>query len=198
MKSQIIERDRADLMLVRSEDENVHTFVISDESVDSHGTSFSMTGWDLSQYSKNPIVTYGHPDVSSPDPNLIIGRSSVHISDNRLIAKIEYDMGNPLAREVKRKVEDGFINMASIRAYVEDGKYDEERDVIVFTKQRLVDWGIVMHGSNKNAMKKRDLALDLGIIQPEVIKDDKSDPKLIAEARELVANTFLTLNRVKK
>lgn len=202
MKEQFIERD-VNIVLERgvdAEGNSTHTFVISDESVDSHGTVFSMSGWKLDGYSRNPIVTYGHPDVSSPDPNVIIGRSVVTVSAGKLIGSIEYDMDNPLAREVKRKVDAGFINMASIRAYVEDGHYDEERDVIVFTAQRLIDWGIVMHGSNKNAMKRRDLAMSLEIEIPDKKEEvlNNPDPNMIAEARGLIASSFSNLNLIKK
>lgn len=197
----LIERD-INLVLERGEGDT-HSFVISDESKDSHGTVFRLSGWDISGYSRNPIVTYGHPDINSTDPNVIIGKSTVHMVEGRLVAQVSYDLDNPLAREVKRKVESGFLNMASIRAMVEDGQYNKEEDVVEFTKQRLIDWGIVMHGSNKNAMKKREIARSLNIEIPEQeqqtpLDEDKADSGLLEEARVLIQKNFDNLKKVVK
>lgn len=162
-------------------------FRISDESVDSHGTVFKLDGWDLSEFRANPIVTYGHPDTSSTDPNVIIGRGEISQDSTGLYSTLEYDMENPLAKEVKRKIDSGFIRMASIRAYVEDARMGDESkgedpSVLFFTKNRLLDWGVVMHASNKNA-SKRELVRAFNIedkpIVPEVIEVDDATKQRI-------------------
>lgn len=152
MEEQLDIVDRA--IEVRAADDGSYVFVISDESVDSHGTKFMLKGWDLSYATRNGVVTYGHPPLNSTDDTLIIARYEPYIEDGKLKARVVFNEKNPRAVRVKDAVDGGFIKMASIRAIIEDaewGKGDEE-DVLIFTRQQLFDFGILPHGSNKNAM----------------------------------------------
>lgn len=217
------EREYKTEIVSRNDDANTHTFVISDESIDSFKTSFRLRGWKFDRFINNPIVTYGHPDPNSTDPNLIIGRAKVFIEGDKLMAEVEYDMGNPLAVEVKRKVEQKFLNMTSIRAYVNDAErgIGDDREVLYFIDQELLDFGIVMHGSNRNAMAQRDIMMSqrnimlaLGKEDNDPIPGDNTDTILtdhtdedqaantenaarLEEARELLSKTFFNLKKVQ-
>jgi HK97 family phage prohead protease len=56
--------------------------VASDETPDRYGDILRVSGWDISNYKKNPIVLFAH---SARDP---VGTADVHISGKKLIADI--------------------------------------------------------------------------------------------------------------
>lgn len=172
MEGMFIERE----VVIRASEDETFVFVISDESVDSHGTKFKLDGWDLSYASRNGIVTYGHPDIGSTDDTLIIGRYEPFIEDGKLKARVTFNEKNPRAVRVKDSVQGGFIKMASIRAIIDDAEWGkgEEEDVLVFTRQQLFDFGILPHGSNKNAyVEKRNAIIQkLGIQKKETRQEE--------------------------
>jgi len=135
-------------------------FVISSEAVDSYRTVFKMDGWDLASYERNPIVCYQHR-ANSDDPDNIIGTSTVRIEDGTLIGTITFEDAevNPKAEKIFRKVQSGTLKMASIGASVQKARLGleengEEKDVLYFTEQRLMEWSIVSIGSNPDAQKR--------------------------------------------
>jgi hypothetical protein len=150
--------------ITRSDEKKGYSFIISDESVDSHGTVFRTDGWQHPERFSAP-VTYGHPDISSPNPDdASIALSDIEIDSTTkqmraFISDDYWDTGNEIADKVRRKLENGTLKDASIRAQVEDGymgkkERGEDPDVFYFTNSRLMDWGIVAHGSNLNAGKR--------------------------------------------
>lgn len=145
--------------------ERQHSFVISDETIDSFDTVFKASGWDLTHRAMGKKrVTYGHPSVSSLDPNLIIGIGDERIDGTSLksILTLEPEsLNNPIADAVHGKLMFGSLTDASIRAMIIDGRMGDEAlgenpKYFYFTRQKLIDWGVVMEGSNPNAMKQRD------------------------------------------
>lgn len=151
--------------VTRNQEDNGYRFVISDETPDNHGTVFRIDGWQNGDNFQSP-VTYGHPSMSDPDPdNASIALSDVKREGNMLVAYIpdnrwdEGDPTNPNVGKVKRKIENGTLKAASIRAAVSSGHWGdktlgEDPDIFYFTEHRLLDWGIVPHGSNPNAYKR--------------------------------------------
>lgn len=206
MKGMLIKRSFA---ITRSEgDTRDHVFVISDTSRDSHGTVFTKGGWDITQYRSNPIVTYGHPEINSTDHRDIIGRSEIYWDGDRMMARIVYNEKSTKAMEIKQMVDDGFLSMASIRAiaYEIDEPRLKTEKTIYFTRQELVDWGIVMHGSNKNASVqeiKRHFNLD-GIEDWEIVDEtDKEEEPVVSitsvspdEARALINKGISLINKI--
>jgi HK97 family phage prohead protease len=141
-------------------------FVISDETVDSFGTVFLLSGWDLKRYERNPVVLYAHRS-NDANPDFVIGTSTVRIEDGKLIALAKFESGddNPLADKVWRKIKNGTLKMASIGAnpksgYRGDAKRGEDPDVIYFDNQELLEWSVVPIGSNPEAMKREIQILD--------------------------------------
>jgi hypothetical protein len=207
---ELVKRDIGINITENSDD--THVFAITDRSWDSHNTSFDPQGWNIEAYRSNPIVTYGHPDVNSTDHTNIIGRSDVWMQDGVMYGRITYDMKNPKAVEIKRMVDEKFLNMASIRAMVTDGKKvkrDDGKPGIVFTEQRLIDWGIVMHGSNPNATKRditeiaRSLNIDMedhtesqATDQTDEVTESIDNTALLEEARLLLQKSFDNLKKV--
>lgn len=215
MEKNILIQEQRSLLLERSE-EDYDLFVISDDSVDNHRTSFQVEKWRLGYAAKNGQVTYGHPDLDSTDDTLYIGRSEVFIEDGKLKSKVFYNMDNPRAVRIRKSVKNGFLKMASIRAYIHDGEWGkpgtEREDVLIYTDQTLFDWGIVPHGSNQNAYKQRSVTADkLGIartIDPPTDtptplptpKDEIEKPEPIDMSEEVsrIGKAILKIKKIKK
>lgn len=159
-------------ILSRQDAENItdrqHLFIISDESQDSYDTVFKSASWDLTARMKGKKrVTYGHPSVSSMEPDHIIGIGEERIEGTSLVSVLTLEpesVGNRIANTVHGKLLFGSLTDASIRAQISDGRMGDETlgedpTIFYFTRSKLIDWGVVMEGSNPNAMKQRsDLA----------------------------------------
>ncbi len=135
-------------------------FVISTESIDRHGTVFKLAGWELDNYNRNPIVGYNHV-VSGDNPDTIIGTSRVYQDGDALIGEVTFERegNNPIADKVFNKINDGILKMASVGAIPHEYRYGddkkgEDRDVVYFTRQELIEWSVVSAGSNKDAFKR--------------------------------------------
>jgi hypothetical protein len=135
-----------------------YEFIISTEDVDMHRTVFLAEGIDLSRYANNNIVTFGHPDFNSNNPDDVIGTSEIRTEGKNTIAvlTLEPEGDNPVADKVARKIANGTLKMASIRAVPTEAEYQERNgeDIKTFTKWRLIDWGVVSHGSNPAALAR--------------------------------------------
>jgi len=150
-------------------------FVISNETPDSYGTVFLMSGWDLKRYENNPVVFYAHRSYSD-NPDVVLGTSVLRIENNELIAVVTFETEdmNPLADKVWRKVQAGTLRMASIGANPKKGHYGNEklgenRDLIYFDEAELIEWSIVPLGSNPDALKRSEDNMEA--IRAEMIKD---------------------------
>lgn len=149
-------------------------FVISTEAIDTYGTVFKMSGWDLKRYEANPVVFYAHRYYSD-NPDMLIGTSSVFIDGDQLIGRVRFEDAetNPIAEKVWKKVQAGTLRMASIganpkRGHWGDEKLGEDKDVIYFDEQELLEWSIVPIGSNPDALKRE--AQTLEEIRAEMLK----------------------------
>ena len=101
-------------------------FVISSEAEDTYETIFLSDGWELDRYRNNPVVTYQHNDWS-PDPDMVIGTSEVRVEDKKLIAVLTFESkeDNELAEKILRKVKNGTLRGASIRAKVHEYRWGD-------------------------------------------------------------------------
>ena len=92
-----------------SEDGEKVTFVASTETPDRYGDIISVRGWKLDSYKRNPIILLNHDSSALP-----IAKGNVHIKNNQLLVDVEFDMDDPQAASVARKVKKGFINAVSV------------------------------------------------------------------------------------
>lgn len=150
-------------------------FVISTETADTYGTVFKMTGWNLERYQKNPIVAYGHRTYSE-NPDMIIGTSEVFVEGEQLVGRVRFETEdvNPTAEKIWKKVQNGTLRMASIganpvRGHWGDEKLGEDKDLIYFDEQVLLEWSIVPLGSNPDALARQ--AQTIEEIRAEMIKE---------------------------
>lgn len=180
-------------------------FVISDETPDSYGTVFKISGWDLKRYEKNPVVFYAHRSYSD-NPDMLIGTSEVRVDDNQLIAVVRFENAeiNPVAEKVWQKIQAGTLRMASIGANPKKGhwgdeKLGENRDLIYFDEQELLEWSIVPIGSNPEALKRESQTIEeiratitkeIPVTEPEEVRQD-NHKELNAFDAQIIINSNL-------
>ena len=130
------------------------TFVLTDESVNSYGYRVLTGGGELEQFRKNPVMLYGHDGHKLP-----IGTwANLRVEGGRLLAEAEFDMEDPFAAEVARKVERGIIRCCSIGFDIVEVSEDkalmlpgQTRGTV--TRWQLMECSICAIGANRSAMK---------------------------------------------
>lgn len=130
------------------------TFVLSDESVNSHGTWVKTEGIDLRRFEANPVMLWSHDSAFPP-----IGRwVNIRKEDGRLLAEAEFDEKDALAQALKGKVEQGILRACSIGFYAkkfsnrsEDLKPGQRYETIV--ESEIIEASLCAVGSNANAMR---------------------------------------------
>jgi hypothetical protein len=130
---------------VADDDSRTAEFVISTESVDRHGTSIMLNGWDLSNYQRNPIVAYQHQAINTDNPDNIIGTGEVRMEDGALVATVRFESGdiNPLAEKIYRKVQNGTLRATSVGFLPIDGTWGIKtggRTLMYFTSPAPSCW----------------------------------------------------------
>lgn len=123
-------------------------FVISDGSLDRHGTRINPKGWDLSAFKRNPIALFGH---SGGFP---IGRwENIRVEGDRLLGRLVMASKGTSARidELASLVEQGILRAVSvgfaITKYGAPGKSQYDID-----QQELLEVSLVSVPSNTNAI----------------------------------------------
>jgi hypothetical protein len=136
------------------------TFILSDESVNTHGYRVLTAGIQLDNFLKNPIMLWNHSSTwrGTKDEMLPIGKwVNIRVEDNRLLADAVFDDGDDFAKEIARKVDKGILNMCSIGFSIVETS--EEKQYILpgqryatVSKCRLREASIVDMGSNLNSV----------------------------------------------
>ncbi len=130
------------------------TFVLHDETVNTYGFRMLTSGANLEEFRKNPVMLLNHNDYSLP-----IGRwENIRIEGSRILADAVFDSADPRAEEVMRKVEGGFLRMASIGAWAPEEKSDAfdlmlpGQKLPTVTRWTVREASIVTIGANHNAL----------------------------------------------
>lgn len=140
------------------------TFVLSDESINGHGTRVLTSGIDLSLFKKNPIALWMHMRAwrGTKDEVLPIGYwENIRKEGDRLLADLVLDEKDEFAVRIKQKVEAGIIRMASIGVNII--ATSEERSVLLPGQTRptvikclIKEASVCDIGANRNALKMYD------------------------------------------
>lgn len=130
------------------------TFVLHDETVNTYGFRMLTSGVNLEEFRKNPVMLLNHNDYGLP-----IGRwENIRVDGTRILADAVFDESDPQGSEIKRKVEGGFIRMASIGAWPPEEKSDAYdlmlpgQTLPTVTRWTVRDASIVTIGANHNAL----------------------------------------------
>lgn len=125
-------------------------FVISDGSLDRHGTRINPKGWDLSNFKKNPIALFGH------DSRFPLGTwSNIRSVGDQLVATLNLAAKGTSARidEIIGLIEQGILRATSVGFNVI--KFGTAgKDEFDFVEQELLETSVVAIGSNANALAK--------------------------------------------
>lgn len=123
-------------------------FVLSDASLDRHGTKINPKGWDLTSFRKNPIALFGH------EGGFPIGRwTNVRAVKDKLIGTLEFAAEGTSERidELRSLVEQGILRAVSVGFRVlEFGSLGKSE--FDFEKQELLEASLVSVPSNTNAL----------------------------------------------
>ena len=137
----------------------VKTFVLADEALNNYGFWLPMSGADLKQFERNPIMLWMHHRSwrGTKDEILPIGTwANIRIEDGKLLADAVFDQEDDFALAIESKVEAGVIRMASLGLqvlatstepkWIKPGQTSETP-----TKWRVREASIVDIGANNNA-----------------------------------------------
>lgn len=136
-------------------------FVISDEAQDRDGDIIELSGWDLAEFNRNPVMLFGH-DHKIP----AIGNGfGTHVSGKQLKSVAYYTAKDvhPFGHMIGRMVEEKVLRAASVGFIPKDWKFEEDRGTMAmrFLKQQLIEWSTCNVGSNHNALAEaRSLGID--------------------------------------
>jgi hypothetical protein len=129
--------------------------IMATEGRKADGVDLRMAGADLARYRANPVLGYGHAYWGRD--NLPIGRvnpDSIGVAGTSLAGDLDFDQGDPFAREIERKMRDGYMSAVSIGFEVlewEDGKGDLWRGGVA-TKWALTELSVVPIGMDEKAL----------------------------------------------
>lgn len=135
----------------------IHTFVLSDESVNTYGFRLLMSGGDLEQFRRNPVMFYNHNEWDMP-----IGRwENIRFENGELLADAEFDLDDENSKKIAGKVERGFLKAASIGFRVVEKSDDPQyllpgQTRMTVTKWQLREASVVAIGANHNALRLYD------------------------------------------
>ena len=114
-------------------------------TVNSYGFRTDVSGINLTRFNKNPVMLYNH------DHERIIGRwEHVKADGNQLVAEPVFDMEDPFAAEIARKVEQGFIKGCSMGLVIKN--ISQSKGIDVATNSVLIEASIVGIPSDENAL----------------------------------------------
>lgn len=139
--------------------QNMKTFVLSDESLNSQGFRVMTGGIDLSQFEKNPVMLYDHDSGRLP----LGWWENMRVEGGRLLADAVFDQEDEFAKKVEKKVEQGIIKCCSI-GFKAVGFSDDPALLLpgqrfeTVTQSLLLECSICAIGANRNAMSLYDEA----------------------------------------
>ena len=135
------------------EEDRSFTAIASDDSMDRHGENISQDGWDLENFTKNPVVPWGHDYFSPP-----VGKATeIGVQDGKLMFKPKFATADeyPFADTIFKLYKGGYLRAFSV------GFIPKEMDGDTFTRQELLEISAVTVPSNPNALA---LAYKEGVI----------------------------------
>lgn len=188
---------------IKAESDREFTFVISTGAVDRDNDTIKVSGWDLENYRKNPVVLFGHRSDIPPIARAV----SVTKSSGVLKARLQFpEPGvSELADTVHGLVKGGFMNATSVGFRPKRDKYawNEERGGIDFEEQELLEFSLVPVPSNPEAIMTlgKDFAgasaagIDLGPIRKALALADQATPPV--EVKVGLDDAGVTFTRTK-
>ena len=153
-------RENRDSFATKIKNAMAKEVVISTSKLNCYGFRVLTEGIDLEQYRKNPVLLWMHnrPMRGTVDEVLPIGRmENLRIDGDRLIGTPVFDEGDPFAKRISDKWEQGILKMSSAGLEVVEKSNAPEHIVegqryATVTKSKLVEVSIVDIGANDDAL----------------------------------------------
>ncbi len=127
--------------------------VFHTEDLNSYGFWIKLSGLKLDRFKKNPVLLYDH-DSSRPAVGKI---NNLHVEKGQLVGEVEFDEGDELGGELKRKYEKRYMSGFSIGVY--PLKFSEAKEdlkpgqtLATVTEAELFEISAVNLPSNQNAV----------------------------------------------
>ena len=166
------------------------SFVLLDSSLTTYNVSINVDGVDTTQFEKNPVMFYQHNDWNMP-----VGRwENLRKENGQLLADavFDYEDTNEDVQRMIKKVENGFIKMAScglVDLEVSNDPVLLNNNLTVVSKCRLREASIVAIGGNHNAIRLYDAEdKEINLQDGMNLSDYIVKPK-----KEVMDKKFLTL-----
>jgi phage head maturation protease len=119
-------------------------FVVSTNAWDSHGERIDVSGIDIKDYKKNPVVLWGHDGFNLP----IAKATKVWKEGDRLMARAKFYMKDAFASKVYSYIVDGYLNAVSIGGMVQEWG----EDGLTISKLLMKEFSVVSVPANPEAL----------------------------------------------
>lgn len=164
-------------------------------SINSYGFKTDVEGIDLTRFKKNPVMLYNH------NPLQVIGRWENITKDcDKLTAEPVFDMEDPFAAEIARKVEDGFIKGCSMGIVIKN--LTQTKGIDTATNSVLLEASIVSIPADENALvvyedEKQEKKLSINEFNKLFYNMETKDTKTIDNSQLKIHNSQLTIDNLK-
>ena len=177
---------------VLKKENNLVSVIASSDTKDRDGDILNPQGWKLERFKKNPVILWSHrPDL------LPIGKApNAYIQENQLIVDVEF-AEHEFAQEVKKLVDDGYINTTSVGFMPLDEKGEENE---------LLEVSFVNVPSNPDAQVLREFAMATKAFESKKVEEPvkEKEGRVISEknrnimriAKESLAQSINALDDV--
>ena len=143
------------------EDKSVYRFCISSEAVDRDGDIVIQKGIKYDDFTKNPVVFWGHEWDSVPIGKVI----SVTHDETEQKTYADVILGStPRAQEIETLVKEGIVQATSIGFRINDWDWSDELDALLYTETELLELSLVGLPANQEAVGGEEVKE----IEPEV------------------------------
>lgn len=124
-----------------------HKFLLSSESINDRGFRVRTEGIDLEAFKKNPLLLWAHDDKDY----LPLGQwEEIEVIDGKVYAYPAFDLSDPFAEKVYKKVENGTIRMASAGLIARE--WEEVNGEKWLWTSAMAEGSILTRGSNPEAL----------------------------------------------
>jgi len=153
---------------VSDEGNRVLKFRVTDETVDRDNEILTLSGWDIKQYKKNPVVLYAHNYRDLP----IAKAKTIKISkDDGMVVKAQFPTAeeHSFADTVYKLYKAGYMNTVSVGFIPKEFDRGENGKPTKITKKEMLEFSAVPVPANPNAIQVNSIktALNDGIINEQ-------------------------------
>lgn len=165
------------------------SLVISDASEDRMRDVVDVSGWDLANFTRNPVVLFGHNYYGLP----IARDTDCRPDDDRLLGHPQFPSRelDAFADTVYQFLVLGYLNACSVGFIPLEWTYDEERRGYNILRAELLEYSIVPVPANPNCLiEARGLGIDLAPLKTwaEQVLDTEG---MVAVPRKDLEATYL-------